>query len=277
MMESCKLIQIDDREFYELAGIIKQQCGISLKEEKKSLINCKLQKKLHEMDMDNFRSYYEYLIHDHTGNAMDELINLITINYTYFMREPNHFELLKYKVLKDLVRSIKDYDLRIWCAACSTGEEAYTLAMLLHDFFTTETGRWNSRLLATDLSSCALDIAKKGIYKTSELSVLPDNWLYKYFKETKDEFKQFKDELRNEIIFRRFNLADERFPFKKKFHIIFCRNVMIYFDPDVRSVLQDKLYDSLEHGGYLFIGHTESLLTDSKKFVHIAPSVYQKL
>ena len=173
--------------------------------------------------------------------------------------------------------AVKDKDLRVWCAASSTGEEPYTLAILLADFFKNEAVMWDKRLLATDLSLSVLEEAKRGIYSKEKLSSLPKIWVLNYFDKISEEQYQVKRTLRKEVVFRRFNLLEPQFPFKKKFHIIFCRNVMIYFDNDTKTKLISKLYDSLEHGGYLFIGHSESISRETTKFQYVQPAVYRKI
>lgn len=270
------MINITDKEFIQLSTYIKENYGINLKEEKKVLVIGRLSNELLEHNFKNFAQYYKYLISDKTGKAVSTLISKITTNHTYFMRENDHFEYLRNMVLPYLVNSIKDKDLRIWSAGCSSGEEAYTIAMILDEFFRDEKLWWDKKILATDISEKVLSMAKTGIYEKEKISLLPESWRKEYLKNYNDEKCVFIDKIKSEIIYRKFNLMDNVFPFKKKFHVIFCRNVMIYFDNDTKNSLIQKFYDSLEYGGYLFIGHSESLAGINTGFKYVMPSIYRK-
>ena len=270
------MVKITDKEFTQLAKYIKDNYGINLKEEKKMLIIGRLHNVLTEHNFNNFSQYYQYLISDRTGNAVNTLVNKITTNHTYFMREKNHFDYLKEKALPNLVQIVKDRDLRMWCAGCSSGEEAYTLAMILDQFCQERKLWWDKKMLATDISDKVLEVAKKGVYQKEQIMPLPEVWKRNYLKKfDKDQFV-FTDKIKNEILYRKFNLMEALFPFKKKFHVIFCRNVMIYFDMNTKNELVNKFYNSMEPGGYLFIGHSESLNGQATGFKYIMPSVYRK-
>ncbi len=270
------MITITEKEFSQLAKYIKEHYGINLREEKKMLVIGRLHNVLIEHDFENFSQYYQYIISDKTGKAANILVNKITTNHTYFMREKNHFDYLKEKVLPELLHIVADRDLRIWCAGCSSGEEAYTLAIILDEFCKKTKLWWDKKILATDISDKVLDIAGNGIYHKEQILPLYDTWKKDYLKKYDDENFIFTDKIKNEIIYRKFNLMDKVFPFKKRFHVIFCRNVMIYFDNDTKNELISKFYDSMEYGGYLFIGHSESLNGQTMGFKYIMPSVYRK-
>lgn len=270
------MITITEKEFIQLAGYIKKNYGINLKEEKKMLVIGRLHNELAEHNFESFSQYYQYMISDKSGRAVSTLINKITTNHTYFMRENNHFDYLREKVLPYLMNTVKERDLRIWSAGCSSGEEAYTLAMILDEFFQKEKLWWDKKLLATDISDRVLDIARKGIYHKEQIIPLPDKWKKDYLKKYNEESFLFSDKIKNEIIYRKFNLMDNVFPFKKKFHVIFCRNVMIYFDNNTKRELIRKFYDNMDYGGYLFIGHSESLNGENMGFKYVMPSVYRK-
>lgn len=270
------MVTITDKEFTQLAKYIKDNYGINLKEEKKMLVIGRLHTVLAEKNFENFSQYYKYLISDKTGNAVNILVNKITTNHTYFMREKNHFDYLRDRALPSLMNVVKDRDLRIWCAGCSSGEEAYTLAMMLDQFCQEQKLWWDKKILATDISDKVLNIAKKGVYQKEQIIPLPEVWKRDYLKKVDSDNFIFADKIKNEIIYRKFNLMERLFPFKKKFHVIFCRNVMIYFDMNTKNELIHKFYNSMEHGGYLFIGHSESLGGQSTGFKYIMPSVYRK-
>lgn len=270
------MVTITENEFKQLADYIKANYGIYLKKEKQTLVIGRLHSVLEEMGFNTFTEYFKYVTSDKSGHAVVTLVDKITTNHTYFMREANHFNYLKDKVLPLLTNSIKDKDLRIWCAACSSGEESYTLAMILDEFFGGDKMFWDTKVLATDISNTVLEGARKGIYSRERIAPLSPLWKSNYFKRYDNENFILKDSIKNEVIYRNFNLMTEVFPFKKKFHIIFCRNVMIYFDNDTRRKLINKFYDSLEYGGYLFIGHSESIDRSTTPFKYVIPSVYRK-
>lgn len=270
------MLPITEKEFRQLADYIKANYGIHLKEEKRTLLIGRLHNVLASRGFTNFSDYYNYIVSDKTGEAVITLIDKITTNHTFFMREPDHFYYFRDKVLPFLSNTVRDKDLRIWCAACSSGEEAYTLAMILDEFFGKEKMSWDTKLLATDISNKVLNIAKRGVYSNERITPLPAYWKTSYFKKYDDENSVLTDKIRNEVIYRHFNLMDTIFPFKRKFHTIFCRNVMIYFDNKTKTELVNKLYDYMEYGGYLFIGHSESLNREATRFKYIMPAVYRK-
>lgn len=269
-------LTITQKEFKQLADYIKTNYGIRLKEEKKTLVMGRLYNVLVNNNFNNFSDYYDYIISDKTGDAVNTLINKITTNHTFFMREADHFYYFRDKVLPYLKKIEKDRDLRIWSAGCSTGEEPYTLAMIIDELFGKEKMWWDTKILATDISSKVLNTAKKGIYRNDDIATLPPSWKLNYFNKYDREHSIVTDKIRNEVIYRKFNLMDTVFPFKRKFHVIFCRNVMIYFDSKTKKDLVNKFYNMMEYGGYLFIGHSESLNREETKYRYIMPAVYRK-
>lgn len=270
------MVAITDKEFRQLADYIKMNYGINLKKEKQALVMGRLANVLSGKGFKSFSDYYDYVVADRTGEAVITLVDKITTNHTFFMREPDHFYFFKDKVLPYLSRTVRDKDLRIWCAACSSGEESYTLAMILDEYFGDEKKNWDTKILATDISDKVLTIARNGIYSNERIAPLPANWRLGYFSKLDKENSVVSERIRNEVIYRKLNLMDERFPFKRKFHTIFIRNVMIYFDNETKEKLVYKLYEQMEPGGYLFIGHSESLNREVTRFKYIMPSVYRK-
>lgn len=270
------MLNITDKEFNQLVSYIKENYGIKLCDEKRALTVGRLSNVLLQMNFKSFSQYYDYVISDVTGDAVEILINRITTNHTFFMREKEHFIYLRDKVLPYLSKIIKDKDIRIWSAGCSTGEEPSTIAMIMDEYFQEEKVGWNTKILATDISSRVLGIARKGKYSNENISVLPANWKLNYFSKVDKGNSVLIDKIRDDVIYRKFNLIDEIFPFKKKFHVVFCRNVMIYFDDQTRRELIRKFYDATEPGGYLFIGHSESINRDDTKYKYIMPAVYRK-
>lgn len=270
------MLTISDQEFKQLTDYIKANYGINLKNEKKALLIGRLSNILTEKKFYCFADYFNYLITDKTGSAVSTLVDKITTNHTFFMREADHFNFFRDRVLPYLASTVRDKDLRIWSAGCSSGEEPYTLAMIIDEYFGTEKRWWDTKVLATDISSKVLDIAAKGIYNNEGLSTLPPYWKLNYFEKYDHEKSVLTKKIRDEIIFRKFNLMAEGFPFKRKFHAIFCRNVMIYFDNETKIRLVNKFYDLTEPGGYLFIGHSESLNRNETEYKYILPAVYRK-
>jgi len=270
------MISITEKEFWQLAQFIKSNYGINLKKEKQTLVIGRLAAVLANKGFRSFSQYYDYVIADKSGEAVITLIDKITTNHTFFMRESEHFYFFRDRVLPFLKRTVSDKDLRIWSAACSSGEEPYTLAMIMEDFFGREKPLWDTKVLATDISEKVLNIARNGIYSDERIAPLPSGWRTNYFRKYDNENSILTDKIRNEVIYRKLNLMDTSFPFRRKFHVIFCRNVMIYFDNETKDRLVNKLYDHMEYGGYMFIGHSESLSGGNSGFRYIMPAVYRK-
>jgi chemotaxis protein methyltransferase CheR len=264
-------------EFSAIRQLIYDRIGINLTEQKKSLLVGRLQKLVRSMGFTNFKQYYDYVVADKSGKALDELSNRISTNHTFFYRENDHFEYFAKVVLPEIKRKHElsgDKDLRIWCAAASSGEEPYTIVITMKEFFKNEYSQWNAGLLATDISANALNAAVKGVFTKERVKGVPPNILSKYFKQNGREW-EISNDLKREVTYRRFNLMNKTFPFKKPFDVIFCRNVMIYFDKETRDTLVKKFYDCTRPGGYLFIGHSESLGRDGE-YQYVQPAVYRK-
>lgn len=269
------MINIKEKEFKELVGFLKNTYGINLIQ-KRNLIEARLNNVLAEKGFTSFREYLDFVYSDSTRCELTTMINKLTTNHTYFMREPEHFQYFRNKVLPYFHERIKDRDLRVWSAGCSSGEEPYTLAMILEEYFEREKDPWDKKILATDISANVLQKAIEGVYDAEALEKVSEAWKLNYFKKLGNNRFMVTDELKNEVIFRMFNLMDE-FPFRKKFHTIFCRNVMIYFDKETKEKLVKKFYDMTEWGGYLFIGLSESINRAEVPYEYIMPSVYRKV
>ena len=277
---SDKWISISDKEYKQLTNVVYKHIGINLTEEKRNLLMGRLQKVLREKKFESFEQYYEYIIKDKTGSALSELANYISTNHTFFYREKDHFEFFIKTALPELVerlKATKSNDIRIWSAGCSSGEEPYNLVMLMMHFFGSSYKQWNAGILATDISEKALNTAKTGIYSYDRIKNLPDDFQKKYFRKTSTQEYEVIDEVKREVTYRKFNLMKETFPFKKNFDMIFCRNVMIYFDEPTRETLVEKFYSLTANDGYFFIGHSETLKRDRHKFKFILPALYKKV
>lgn len=272
------LIELSDREFRLIRELVYNKFGINLTEQKKSLVVGRLQKVLREKNFSSFSQYYSYITSDRTGEAMITLINRISTNHTFFYRENDHFDYFVRTVLPQIKAQLtgKSKKLRIWCAGCSSGEEPYTISMLVNEFLGADMNSWDIGILATDLSERVLTIAKAGIYAEENVSRLPAIYRSKYFKRIADDRWSVSDRIKKNILYKGFNLMRTQLPFKNKFHVIFCRNVMIYFDNPTREALVEKFFRHLAHGGYLFIGHAESLTGISYNLKYIKPSIYKR-
>lgn len=269
-------MNITDKQYNELVVYIKSNIGIDLGANKKIMVISRLRSAFTKYNINTYNELYKKLIIEKDKVIENVLVNAITTNYTYFMREVDHFKYFQKNVMPQLNRDKRNKDLRIWCAACSSGEEAYTLAMIIDEVLGEDKSSWDRKMLATDISTDMLEICDKGSYPLASLSVLEPSWIKKYFRKISPDACVVSPEIKNQILFRKFNLMTEKYPFKKKFDVIFCRNVMIYFDLPTRMKLIDKFYELLEDGGYLFIGHSESIEKSSSKFNYVVPSVYRK-
>ncbi|MDR1067529.1 MAG: protein-glutamate O-methyltransferase CheR [Clostridiales bacterium] len=263
-----------DSEFTLIQDYIKNNFGISLKDDKKSLIYSRLHKTVESEGLDTFGEYLEFIKKD--GAGMSRLIDKIVTNHTYFMRETDHFTFFERTILPYIEREYAvSRDLRLWCAGCSSGEEAYTLQMITQDYFDGKI--WDTRILATDISAAALDKAAAGAYSKSSVKKLPAKWINRYLSEdVGGDSYSVKDNVKRNMIFRRFNLMDNAFSFKKPFQVIFCRNVMIYFDAKTREELIEKFYKATDNGGYLVLGHSEQMSAAHSKFSRVARAIYRK-
>lgn len=269
------MLSISDKEFLRLVSHIKDNFGIDLTK-KRTLIESRLHNTLSEKGYSDYTKFIDECFADPAGAQMINLINKLTTNHTFFMREPEHYEYLKRVILPFLETDKKNKKIFIWSAGCSSGEEAYTTAMLLQDYFGANKSAWDSRILATDISANVLKKAQDGIYKATGMRDLPSEWKRKFFKTIDNEQYQISPIIKNEVIFKTFNLMND-IPYKRNpFDLIFCRNVMIYFDSQTKIELVRRFYDVLRPGGYLFIGHSESITRETTKFDYIKPAIYRR-
>ncbi|TKB71146.1 MAG: methyltransferase domain-containing protein [Nitrospira sp.] len=266
---------ITAEEFQQFRTLIYHESGISLSEQKKSLLASRLSKRLRDLDLTTFSEYYSTVMEDRTREEFTRLLDLISTNKTDFFREPKHFDFLRDRILPEL-DSVKR--IRIWSSACSTGEEPYTIAMTLYEGVR-DPERWDFKILASDLSTRVLAKASSGIYDNDRFRDVPPDVMKRHFLRGRGEQEgvfKVKPHLASVIKFRRLNLMDDQFPIKNPLDLIFCRNVMIYFDRPTQETLVNKFHRYLKPGGYLFIGHSESLQWVTHPFKSIAPTIYQK-
>ena len=271
---------ITDSEFNKIREYVKLHYGLSFSDEKKMLIQSRLRAHVLDHNFDSLEDYFDFIKRDPKGESMTQFVNKITTNHTFFMRETEHFDYFRDVCLPHIHQTHADQrDLRLWCCASSSGEEAVTLQIIAQEFFKNffkKTGEvWDTTMLATDISTTVLDKAVYGRYPTEALQNLPKHWQLEYFSKVDATNSQVKDSIRKKILYRRFNMM-EPFKFKKRFQVIFCRNVMIYFDSAVRDAIVKKFFEVTEPGGYLFIGHSESISNTGSGYQYIKPAVYRK-
>lgn len=266
---------ITNQEYERIIEYMKRKAGINLTD-KKVLIQGRIDSYLQKNGYQSCNEFMDLVEKYPQGSQVEDLINALTTNHTYFWREPEQFLYFRQVVLPELkVREQSSKDLRIWCAASSTGEEAYTLSMLCMDFFGLEHQQWDTTVLATDIDTNVLESAIKGVYAKDSVEQLPRQYVRRFFKQINDSQYLVKDELKKEVLFRRFNLMNP-LPFRKPLHVVFIRNVMIYFDEATKAQLLANIYEKMAPGGYLFIGSTEAINQCHGKFRYIQPSIYRK-
>lgn len=269
------MINLQEKDFQRLVRFVKDNYGINLSQ-KRQLIIGRLSNSVVSMGFSTFTEYIDHILSEKNPQDIELMLNKLTTNYSFFLRESAHFDYFNQTVLPYLEKTKNDHVLSIWSAGCSFGQEPYTLSMYLKEYFGHKPGNWDTRILATDISQNALKAASQGIYDEESLKELPPEWKRKYFKKTHEAgVYQVSDALRSNVIYKTFNLMDP-IHFKLKFDVIFCRNVMIYFDQDTKDALVQRFYDATVPGGYLFIGHSESLNKATTPYQYLMPSAYRK-
>jgi chemotaxis protein methyltransferase CheR len=260
--------------FKQFADLIYKEAGIYLGEHKQALISARLGKRMRFLSIKNFDDYYEFIQKDQSRKELNNLLDAVSTNVTYFYREPDHFNLLASLVRQWLKE--RQTRIRIWSAACSTGEEPYTMALILSEAVRNVS---DIKILATDISNSVLTTARKGEYEAKKLEKISGKMIEKYFIPIGNRGKKLyrvNESIRKMIHFSRLNLSSPPYPMKGPIDIIFCRNVMIYFDNKVKERLLEDMYRLLKPGGCLMVGHAESLSGILSRFKSVRPSVYIK-
>ena len=265
---------LGDRELAQISDLVRVKAGITLTAAKRPLIIARLQKRLRHLKLTSYADYMKVLETDASGEELTSFLDALTTNHTYFFREEQHFELLATTVVPEWRKTNAVRPLRMWCAACSSGQEPYTIAMTLADMadppaFT---------MLASDLSTRVLEKAAAGVYRMEDVQGLPIDILRRHFERgvgDQDGLARVSAALRRNITYRQINLLEQG-PGGQPFDVIFCRNVMIYFETDVQQRVVTMLERHLAPGGYLFVSHSESLNSISHGLKWIAPAAYRK-
>lgn len=274
--------ELNDHDYHEIAAFVHGRTGINLFDGKKELIQARLSKRLRALGFDNFTSYVKFALNDGESGEVLFFLDALATNLTSFFREPQHFHFLAKKFLPELEsqrRQQRSRRLRLWSAACSSGEEAYTMAMVVLENSPYLGRGGDFKILGTDLSTKVLAVARKGLYTADRVSAIPPAALRAFFQKGQGRFSgwyRVRDELRELCTFSRLNLMDD-WPFKQRFDAVFCRNVMIYFDKPTIAKLVGRIHNILEPGGCLFIGHSESLSGIQHPFQYVDASLYRKV
>ncbi len=261
-----------DKDFTILAAKAYDISGIVLGEHKKDLVYSRIARRIRKLKLSDFSQYCQYL-ERHEDTETNEFLNAITTNLTSFFRESHHFEFLSKVVIPEWKKRGRNQPIRVWSSACSTGPEPYSIAITLNKNMPVK--QYDIKILATDLDSEVLEKARAGIYPLEDIEQLPRDYLSSFLRQKNTEMGQVKEALRNLIQFNRLNLLGP-WPIKHKFDVIFCRNVVIYFNKETQQELFSRLADQLNDGGYLFIGHSETLHGVSDRFISKGRTIYQK-
>ena len=279
MQASLSQTTLSDANYAFIRDLIYKETRINLGDSKRELVTARLGKRLRATGSPSFDDYCRNMKKNDGGGELYHLIDAISTNHTFFFREINHFNYLEKTILPSFSRGEfgNSSNLKVWSCACSTGEEPYSLAITLESFFQKNPGcEWNMQ--CSDISTRVLDFASKGIYERERIKQVKPEWQRKYFQKGEremDGYFRVHPKLARKLNFQRINLFQNSFPWKEKFDIIFCRNVMIYFDRDTQEKLVNRLAKHLTPGGYLMIGHAESLAGVHHPYATVKPAIYQ--
>jgi len=258
------------QEFEQIRQLAYRSFGLDLKTGKEELVSARLRRLVRSGGFQSFQAYYRHVLHDSSGESLAAMIDALATNHTAFLREPEHVHFLRKEVLPSL--AVRD-SLEVWSAACSTGEEVWTLAFILNDALPSR----NIHIAASDISNKVLKFAERAVFPAERTQSLPSAWLSRYFVAEGGLPQMYRvcPRIRSQAAFRRINLV-EPFSWHRQFPVIFCRNVMIYFDRPTQEKVVERLAACLEPGGYLFVGHAESLARGSHGLEYVRPAVYRK-
>jgi chemotaxis protein methyltransferase CheR len=266
-------------EFMKISSYIEEHFGIVLKTNKMELVKSRLARRVEQLNFNSYREYFEHATSKEGEQELVEMVNALSTNLTYFYREEKHFEYLRQQVIPDILKHQRgeNFKLRIWCTAASTGEEPYTITMEVLEAIG-ETPGCDFKLLATDVSTKVLQQAKCGVYAQERLEKIEPLFLSKYFQKGTGNAKgryKIKNRVREHILFNYLNLI-KPFPIHHSLDVIFCRNVMIYFDITTQQDIIDRFVRVLKPGGYLFMGMSEGLSGIQHPLTYVEPSIYRK-
>jgi len=273
-------VQLSEEEFKKLSSFIYKESGIRLPDVKKVMLQCRLQKRLRDLNLHTFKEYCDYLFsREGADGEIIHMLDVVSTNKTDFFREPAHFDFLTEKILPDFYQSAKGKQFKVWSAGCSSGEEPYTLSIVLSEFAEKNPG-FDFGIWATDLSTRILQTAMNAVYKEDRVEIVPLTLKKKYMLKSKDRTNptvKMAPNIRNKVRFGRLNFMDDHYSISETFDVIFCRNVLIYFDRDTQEQVINKLCTKLKPEGYLILGHSESILNMKLPLKQIKPTIYIRL
>ncbi len=275
---SMHLASLSDKEFKILSNYIQINYGIKMPPQKKIVLQGRLQKRLKKLDIPDFKTYCDFVFSKEGGNEIIHMMDVVSTNKTDFYREPTHFEFLEKELLPMLNNNSSRTMLKIWSAGCSSGEEPYTLAIVLNEFKIKHPG-FDFHILATDISTQMLQNGANGIYKEERIDIVPLNLKKKYFLKSKDQnnpMVRVVKPLRDKVVFKRLNFMDSTYQINDNFDIIFCRNALIYFERENQEKVINKLCQKLKPEGYFLLGHSESITNMKVPLNSIKPTIFKK-
>ncbi len=267
-------LKLSGQQFDKISRLVYQVSGIDLHEGKEELVKARLIKRLRHLKIFGFDRYLKYLANDKSGSEIRAMVDILTTNKTNFFRESEHLDYLR----NQIITGLENDQIRIWSAGCSSGEEPYSIAITLHEAIP-NIGKRDIKILATDISDRMMELARKGIYDEDALKGMPAQLKRKYFQKAETGISnrcRVVPELQSMICFAKLNLMEE-WPMRGLFDVIFCRNVMIYFDKPTQEKLVKRFWSQLREGGYLMVGHSESLTFLTHDYRYMKPAVYQKV
>ena len=267
-------LKLSEKQFRHISNTVYRISGIDLHQGKEELVKARLLKRLKYLQLGNFNRYLKYLEQDKSGQEVQAMVDVLTTNKTHFFRESEHLDFLK----SDIFPKLNQEKIRIWSAGCSSGEEPYSIAITLMEALS-GMEKTDVRILATDISERMIAKAREGVYEQETLKTLPPQLCHKYFRSlppSRPVRYQTQSRVRSLVSFARLNLMEE-WPMTGPFDVIFCRNVMIYFDKPTQERLVRRFWPLLKEGGYLMVGHSESLTFLSHEYRYVRPAIYQKL
>lgn len=273
--------ELSNDEFNKLSNFIYNESGIKMPPVKRIMLQSRLQKRLKELKMTSFKEYCNYIFSkEGLNNEIIHMLDVVSTNKTDFFREPVHFDFLTSNILPELINTSKTFkSLKIWSAGCSSGEEPYTIAIVLFEYLEKNPG-FDFSILGTDISTKILQKAIDAVYKEERVEGIPLALKKKYFLRSKDRENpsvKMGPMLRSKVHFDRLNFMDNSYNVRDMFDIVFCRNVLIYFDRETQEKVINKLCTKIVTGGYFFLGHSESIMNMNLPLRQIKPTIYQKI
>lgn len=272
--------QLTQDEFDKLSRFIYKESGIKMPPVKKVMLQSRLQKRLRELNLSSFKEYIDYVFSkEGLNNEIIHMLDVVSTNKTDFFREPVHFDFLTQTALPELMQGSRNRMLKVWSAGCSSGEEPYTIAIVMADFAEKNPG-FDYSIIGTDISTQILQKAVDAVYKEDRVSIIPLETKRKYFLKSKERLNptvKVGPNLRKKVRFGRLNFMDNYYDIPETFDIVFCRNVLIYFDRETQEKVIQKLCDKLRPDGYFFLGHSESIMNMQVPLKQVKPTIFKRI